>query len=122
MLKLADSSGSSNSELDGFPIPLSQEAFERRESGEHVNVEFWGHAIPEGKYGKIGDDKLPNIGNGLETPATAVRNNTYKALRVMGEGYNLLYVVWCFGERELYDLTVSQPYFLTNIQNADDSF
>lgn len=107
MLKIAGSGGSEKVELDGFPIPLDEESLASPESGEHVNVEFWGHAIPEGKYAKIGNDSLPNIGNGLPTPATAVRNNTYKALRVIGDGYNLLYVVWCFGEREFYDLNVS---------------
>lgn len=34
-------------------------------------------------------------------------NHTYKALRVVGEGYSLLYTLWCSGERELYDLLVS---------------
>lgn len=34
-------------------------------------------------------------------------NNTYKALRVLGAGYDLFYSVWCNNEHELYDLTVS---------------
>jgi hypothetical protein len=33
-------------------------------------------------------------------------NNTYKALRVIGENYNLYYSVWCTNEHELYDLSV----------------
>jgi len=33
-------------------------------------------------------------------------NNTYKALRIIGDGYNLYYSVWCTNEHELYDLTV----------------
>ena len=33
-------------------------------------------------------------------------NNTYKALRVIGDTYNLYYSVWCTNEHELYDLTV----------------
>lgn len=33
-------------------------------------------------------------------------NNTYKALRLIGEGYNLYYSVWCSNEHELYDLKV----------------
>ncbi|KPI36921.1 uncharacterized protein AB675_6051 [Cyphellophora attinorum] len=41
-------------------------------------------------------------------------NHTYKALRVIGQGYNLLYTVWCSGERELYDL-IADPYALDNI-------
>ena len=106
MLKIAGSTGSDRVELDGFPIPLDEKSLSSPESGEHVNVEFWGRAIPEGKYGKIGDDPLPDIGDG-GAGNIAVRNNTYKALRVIGDGYNLLYVVWCFGEKEFYDLNVS---------------
>jgi hypothetical protein len=33
-------------------------------------------------------------------------NNTYKTVRVMGEGYNLMYTVWCTNEHELYDMNV----------------
>jgi hypothetical protein len=35
-----------------------------------------------------------------------IRNNTYKAVRVLSEDYNLLYLVWCNNEHELYDLMV----------------
>lgn len=41
-------------------------------------------------------------------------NNTYKALRVIGQTYNLSYSVWCTNEHELYDLT-TDPYQITNI-------
>jgi N-acetylglucosamine-6-sulfatase len=49
--------------LDGSPIPLSREDIEvaKEERQEHVNVEFWGHAIAEGVHvfslddGKIGE-------------------------------------------------------------------
>ena len=118
-MKIAGSTGSEKVVLDGFPIPLDEDSLASPESGEHVNVEFWGHAIPEGKYAKIGNDSLPNIGNDLSTPATAVRNNTYKALRVIGDGYNLLYVVWCFGEKELYDLNVGGITSKQASQNAN---
>lgn len=47
--------------------------------------------LPEGKFGNA-MGKYPN--------------NTYKALRLVGEGYSLYYSVWCTGEREFYDLTV----------------
>ena len=67
-------------------------------------------ALPEGKYGKIGDDPLPGIGGGIGGQAVGVRNNTYKALRLIGQGYNLMYSVWCTGEREFYDISVSLPY------------
>ncbi|KAK4540744.1 hypothetical protein LTR36_008959 [Oleoguttula mirabilis] len=86
LLKLA---GSDRPDLDGTPIPLSAEQLASPASGEHVNVEFWGRAIPEGKYGN---------------DAMSAMNNTYKALRVVGDGYSLLYTVWCTGEKEYYDL------------------
>ena len=41
-------------------------------------------------------------------------NNTYTALRVIGQNYNLYYSVWCTNEHELYDLT-TDPGQLTNI-------
>lgn len=102
ILKLA---GSDRADLDGSPLPLTEKALADPESGEHVNVEFWGRAIPEGKYGKIGNDSIPSIGG----KHTAARNNTYKALRVIGDGYSVLYTVWCTGESEYYDLVVSLP-------------
>lgn len=106
MLKIAGSTGSKKVQLDGFPIPLDEKSLASPDSGEHVNVEFWGRAIPEGKYGKIGNDPLPDIGGGA-AGNIAVRNNTYKALRLIGDGYNLLYTVWCHGGKEFYDLSVS---------------
>lgn len=44
-------------------------------------------------------------------------NNTYKAVRVVGEDYSLYYSVWCDGDHELYDMAVclnkcSPPYSL----------
>lgn len=40
--------------------------------------------------------------------STMVPNNTYKSVRLLGEGYNLYYSVWCNNEHELYDLSVSR--------------
>lgn len=37
-----------------------------------------------------------------------IPNNTYKSVRLLGEGYNLYYSVWCNNEHELYDLSVSR--------------
>jgi N-acetylglucosamine-6-sulfatase len=87
--------------LDGAAMPFTEDALRRigkERTGEargeyvqeHVNVESWGLIMSEGKYG-----------------ADLFMNHTYKALRVIGPGYNLLYTVWCSGERELYDLIVS---------------
>lgn len=36
----------------------------------------------------------------------SIRNNTYKGLRLIGNGYSIYYSVHCTGERELYDSTV----------------
>ncbi|KAM0723466.1 hypothetical protein Q7P37_000452 [Cladosporium fusiforme] len=90
ILKLA---GKDRPDLDGSPIPLSKDSLSSTETGEHVNVEFWGSATIEGKYGSPFKD-----------PAAA-SNNTYKALRLVGDNYNLLYTVWCTGEREFYDVS-----------------
>jgi N-acetylglucosamine-6-sulfatase len=44
--------------LDGSPIPLNKKSLKeaRKTRQEHVNVEFWGRGIPEGKYGYSLDD------------------------------------------------------------------
>lgn len=104
MLKIAGSDRLP--QLDGFPIPLTRSALAAPESSEHVNVEFWGRAVPEGRYGWIGNDTFPAVWNG--TAPIAVRNNTYKALCLVCSHYNLLYTVWCTGEREFYDVEVSR--------------
>ncbi|KAL5327615.1 hypothetical protein ACEPPN_005316 [Leptodophora sp. 'Broadleaf-Isolate-01'] len=93
--------------LDGSPIPLGDEEIEdvRETRQEHVNVEFWGRSIPEGIY-KFSLDDGKVVAYGL--------NNTYKALRVIGRGYNLYYAVWCTNEHELYDLT-TDPNQLHNL-------
>ncbi|KAK6443062.1 hypothetical protein LTR95_000777 [Oleoguttula sp. CCFEE 5521] len=112
VLKLA---GGDFSDRDGFPIPLTSEELAHPESGEHVNVEFWGRAVPEGKYGWIGNDTFPAVG---DTGPIAARNNTYKALRLIGKSYNLMYTVWCTGEREFYDVQ-RDPSQMRNLLHAD---
>lgn len=87
-------------ELDGTAIPISSP--EQSWPQEHVNVEMWGIIQSEGKHGFV-----------------LYPNHTYKALRVFGEGYDLLYTVWCSNERELYDLT-QDPWQMNNIYNAAD--
>lgn len=42
-----------------------------------------------------------------------IPNNTYKSVRLLGEGYNLYYSVWCNNEHELYDLLVSNPLVIS---------
>jgi N-acetylglucosamine-6-sulfatase len=77
-------------DFDGSAIPLLSNTTTR---GEHVNVEFWGIGLPEGKYG------IAEPLGGLSYP-----NNTYKALRLVSGNYSLYYSVWCTGEHEFYDV------------------
>jgi N-acetylglucosamine-6-sulfatase len=106
--------------LDGSPIPLDEKGLEdaKQDRQEHVNVEFWGRGIPEGRYrfslddGKVG--RIPVTDHRRNLLWKLIRaylvdygpNNTYKALRVVGSNYSLYYSVWCTNEHELYDLTV----------------
>lgn len=72
-------------EFDGTPIPLHESSTAKKY--EHVGVEFWGTWDSEGVYGET------------------AKENTYKALRVIGDDYSLSYTVWCTHEHELYDLS-----------------
>ncbi|CAH0047784.1 unnamed protein product [Clonostachys solani] len=96
-------------DFDGTPIPLSEKEIELAPSTrEHVNVEYWGWAISESNFGfNGGDDKR-------------IYNNTYKALRVIGEDYNLYYSVWCTNEHELYEMN-SDPGQLKNLLHGDEA-
>lgn len=102
-LSLAKALPPTKFDLDGQAIPLmSLQDSERSTSPsspasspldrpqEHVNIEMWGIIMSEGEYGMV-----------------LYRNHTYKALRIVGSTYNLLYTVWCSNEHELYDLSVS---------------
>ncbi|GAB7355425.1 hypothetical protein MBLNU459_g5938t2 [Dothideomycetes sp. NU459] len=91
--------GHTRDDFDGLAIPLTgSSSAEGR--GEHVNVEFWGVGLPEGTYGV--DEKADTSRYG----GNYYPNNTYKALRLIGQNYSLYYSVWCTGEREFYDLKV----------------
>lgn len=74
-------------DFDGAAIPMDAQV-DPEEPWEHVQIEHWGTAS--------------HRKNGLQS-----RINTYKALRVIGQGYNLYYSVWCEGDHEIYDMTVS---------------
>lgn len=91
--------GQTRDDFDGLAIPLGEKT-SADERGEHVNVEFWGVGLPEGIYGAA-EKADPNKYGGNYYP-----NNTYKALRLIGQNYSLYYSVWCSGEREFYDLKV----------------
>ncbi|PYH91597.1 arylsulfatase [Aspergillus ellipticus CBS 707.79] len=92
-------------DFDGDPIPLTPASIEgaKAERQEHVTVEYWGFAAGEGIY----DFDL------------SAYNNTYKALRIKGTGYNLYYSVWCNNEHELYDMT-TDPHQLHNLLSTDN--
>ena len=78
-------------DFDGEPIPVKSCPQEQGSKSEHVNIEFWGEFLQEGNEFYSRPDQL---------------NNTYKAVRLIGEDYNLLYTVWCTNEIELYDMAV----------------
>ncbi|PSN72114.1 Arylsulphatase [Corynespora cassiicola Philippines] len=88
-------------DFDGEVIPTSTSELREAEFNrhEHVNVEYWGFGLAEGK--NWGGDQW-------------FWNNTYKALRVIGKDYNLYYSVWCSNEHELYDLN-KDPGQLNNL-------
>ncbi|PPJ57714.1 hypothetical protein CBER1_00089 [Cercospora berteroae] len=73
---------------------------------EHINIEAWGVIMSEGNHGSI-----------------LYPNHTYKALRIIGKSYSLLYTIWCSGEHELYDL-IQDPYEMKNLyaQNHTSTF
>lgn len=76
---------------------------------EHVGIEFWENAIPEGRYfkGKYEyNDSHPDVMS-RENQERLHLNNTNKALRLIGTSYSLYYSVWCTNEQELYNLKVS---------------
>lgn len=79
-------------DFDGAAIPLSAIGLESAKHArhEHVNVEYWGWAASEGAYDRYWYD-----------------NNTYKSLRLIGDGYSFYYSVWCNDQHELYDMIVS---------------
>lgn len=93
-------------DFDGLVIPLTEDGIYQASLSrhEHVTVEHWGFASNEGKI-FAGYQKL-------------YLNNTYKAVRVIGETYNLHYQVWCNNERELYDLA-ADPGQMDNLLHPD---
>lgn len=74
--------------LDGTAIPLV-DPNPSSQNFEYAQVQYWGRG---------GLSSYPGI-EGLQ-------NNTYKSLRILGQGYSYLYSVWCTNEHELYDMTI----------------
>ncbi|RAL10658.1 sulfatase family protein [Aspergillus homomorphus CBS 101889] len=101
------------SDFDGTPMPLKKDALDKLSASprrEHLNVEYWGTNLQEGLIGR----------DASTGSALGYGNNTYKALRVIGEGYNLFYSVWCTNEHELYEMT-SDPYQMKNLFRASET-
>jgi hypothetical protein len=68
-------------ELDGTPIPIHGEVPSNNlDIKEAFGVEFWRPIVPE--YYNIPFEE----------------ENTYRSVRIVGEGYSFLYTVWCTGE------------------------
>lgn len=89
--------------LDGKAIPTTVAASKSDNKTEHVAIEYWGMAIPEGIYG-YASDKAHEKGN-------SYRNNTYKGIRLISDNYSLYYAVWCTNELEYYNLKVRTSSF-----------
>ncbi|PYI15745.1 Arylsulphatase [Aspergillus violaceofuscus CBS 115571] len=100
-------------DFDGKPMPLTKDALGRLATSprrEHLNVEYWGTNLQEGLIAR----------DASTGSALGYGNNTYKALRVIGEGYNLFYSVWCTNEHELYEMT-SDSYQMKNLFRTSES-
>ncbi|KAI0698710.1 arylsulfatase [Earliella scabrosa] len=65
---------------------------------EAIQIEYWGSAGIEASL----NGKRP----------TSDPRNTYKTVRIVGDGYGYLYSHWCTNETEAYD-TVADPYELS---------
>ncbi|UPL03167.1 hypothetical protein LCI18_014101 [Fusarium solani-melongenae] len=67
---------------------------------EVINIEHWGFGTIE-----------------APAPVGVFPTSTYKTIRLAGDHVGWLYVMWCTGEAELYDL-VNDPYEMTNLINS----
>lgn len=82
--------------LDGSAIPLTDTGVVPQ-NFEHAQIEHWGSGAGNG----VDKSSLKQYSD-----VPGIVNTTYKALRIMGPGYNWYYSVWCTNEHELYDMTV----------------
>ncbi|KAK2732333.1 hypothetical protein FQN57_002949 [Myotisia sp. PD_48] len=104
-------------DFDALPIPFTAEEANNKPY-EHVGIEYWGNAFPEGIYGfagRLGEGGKPILVDG----DGSFPNNTYKAVRLVGKGYNLYYSVWCTNEKEYYDMTVDESQMDNLAVNPD---
>ena len=96
-------SSSSTSSTTDLSKPLLHTLSRHKQRQEHITIESWGIIMSEGHYG-----------------SHLYLNHTYKALRLIGSDYNLLYTVWCNNEHELYDLN-TDSYELENLYTKNHS-
>jgi arylsulfatase len=104
-------------DFDGLPMPLTPGglAHARKDPRrEHVSVEYWGSNLAEGEVGADLAAGTPSKSGLKLIAAVDIRltssfllviygNNTYKAMRIISDRYDLFYSVWCTNEHELYD-------------------
>ena len=84
-------------QLDGGVMPWTENLSKVNGSlsHEHTSVEFWGNALANhigGIYSFFGPG--------------GYHNNTYYSVRIVGNGYNFYYSVWCTNEHEFYEMKV----------------
>lgn len=109
---LAGGEAALREQFDGSPMPLTDKQGSTR--NEHVGIEYWGHAGPEGKFGFHGEWGYIN------TTKHAYSNNTYKGLRLIGDDYSLYYSIWCTDETELYDV-IKDPGQVHNLMQPREA-
>ncbi|KAK5075873.1 hypothetical protein LTR70_005525 [Exophiala xenobiotica] len=90
-------------DFDGQPMPVKPE-MKHHTKTEHINIEFWGSNLGEG------DER--GFSGILVSP-----NNMYKGLRLIGDDYDLAYMVWCTNEHELYDMK-TDPGQMVNLMTT----
>ncbi|OAL50143.1 Arylsulphatase [Pyrenochaeta sp. DS3sAY3a] len=122
IMKLA---GATQDGFDGSIMPLDEEEILKAESSdrqEHINIEYWGRAIPEGRWGHYddADQNKPSPGQDWGGYLHSIRNNTYKGLRLIGEDYNIYYSVWCTGDHEYYDMRFDPGQLENYFDDADE--
>ncbi|KAG8350262.1 hypothetical protein FVEN_g13070 [Fusarium venenatum] len=89
-------------DFDGAPMPIKDKDQKKPQTYESINVEFWGiNSVEEGHYGAN----------------SYIMNNTYKSVRLIGSGYNIMYSAWCTNEHELYNMH-ADPYQMNNIYQS----
>lgn len=99
--------------LDGKAIPTTVAETKSYYKKEHVAIEYWGMAVPEGIYG-YASDRRHDVGN-------SYKNNTYKGVRLVSDNYSLYYAVWCTNEVEFYDLKVRPLASISSDVNHADN-